>query len=128
MGRFDRRVAVITGAARGIGFGIAQRFAGVAVVLPCAALFGGGGKYHTRIEGRDFSPTEQRAITGTGIGAAGGAVIGAIAGNAGLGAGIGAAAGLAGGLLYDQAKKSQTSAYQSGYRAGAQRQAPNPPQ
>jgi 3-oxoacyl-[acyl-carrier protein] reductase len=27
MGRFDHRVAVITGAARGIGFGIAQRFA-----------------------------------------------------------------------------------------------------
>src|SRR6476469_237813 len=27
MGRFDRRVAVITGAARGIGFGIAKRFA-----------------------------------------------------------------------------------------------------
>jgi flagellar motor switch protein FliM len=27
------------------------------------ALFGGGGKYHTRIEGRDFSPTEQRIIT-----------------------------------------------------------------
>jgi 3-oxoacyl-[acyl-carrier protein] reductase len=27
MGRFDRRVAVITGAARGIGFGVAQRFA-----------------------------------------------------------------------------------------------------
>ena len=26
------------------------------------ALFGGGGKYHTRIEGRDFSPTEQRII------------------------------------------------------------------
>ena len=76
----------------------------------------------------NLSPTEQRAITGTGIGAAGGAVIGAIAGNAGLGAGIGAAAGLAGGLLYDQAKKSQTSAYQSGYRAGTQRQAPNPPQ
>ena len=26
------------------------------------ALFGGSGKYHTRIEGRDFSPTEQRII------------------------------------------------------------------
>ena len=27
------------------------------------ALFGGAGRYHTRIEGRDFSPTEQRVIT-----------------------------------------------------------------
>jgi len=27
------------------------------------ALFGGAGKYHTRIEGRDFSPTEQRIIS-----------------------------------------------------------------
>ncbi len=27
------------------------------------ALFGGAGKYQTRIEGRDFSPTEQRIIT-----------------------------------------------------------------
>jgi flagellar motor switch protein FliM len=27
------------------------------------ALFGGAGKYHTRIEGRDFSPTEHRIIT-----------------------------------------------------------------
>jgi len=26
------------------------------------SLFGGAGKYHTRIEGRDFSPTEQRII------------------------------------------------------------------
>src|SRR5450756_2555384 len=26
------------------------------------ALFAGGGKFHTRIEGRDFSPTEQRII------------------------------------------------------------------
>ena len=27
------------------------------------SLFGGSGKFHTRIEGRDFSPTEQRIIT-----------------------------------------------------------------
>jgi flagellar motor switch protein FliM len=27
------------------------------------ALFGGNGKFHTRIEGRDFSPTEQRVIS-----------------------------------------------------------------
>src|SRR5690606_11294493 len=26
------------------------------------SLFGGNGKFHTRIEGRDFSPTEQRVI------------------------------------------------------------------
>jgi Glycine-zipper domain len=55
----------------------------------------------------DMTPTQQRALTGTAIGAGGGAIIGAIAGNAGLGAGIGAAAGLAGGLIYDQAKRSQ---------------------
>ena len=32
----------------------------VFAVIDC--LFGGAGKYHTRIEGRDFSPTEQRVI------------------------------------------------------------------
>ena len=47
----------------------------------------------------NLSPGEQRAVTGTGVGAAGGALLGAIAGNAGLGAGLGAAAGLAGALL-----------------------------
>ncbi len=76
----------------------------------------------------DLTPTQQRAITGTGIGAAGGAVIGALAGNAGLGAGIGAAAGLGGGLLFDQAKRSQASAYRAGYASGAQGRPPNPPQ
>jgi osmotically inducible lipoprotein OsmB len=65
-----------------------------------------------------MSETEQRAVTGTGIGAAGGAVIGAMAGNAGLGAVIGAGAGLAGGLLVDKSKKNEQAAYQSGYAAG----------
>jgi hypothetical protein len=76
----------------------------------------------------NLTPTEQRAITGTGIGTAGGAVIGAIAGNAGLGAGIGAAAGLAGGLLYDQAKKGEGASYRAGYQAGTTGRAPRPPQ
>jgi len=65
-----------------------------------------------------MSDTQQRALTGTGIGAAGGAVIGAMAGNAGLGAVIGAGAGLAGGLLVDKSKKNQADAYESGYAAG----------
>jgi hypothetical protein len=54
----------------------------------------------------DMTPTQQRALSGTAIGAGGGAIIGAIAGNAGLGAGIGAAAGLAGGLIVDQSKRN----------------------
>jgi hypothetical protein len=69
----------------------------------------------------DMTPTQQRALSGTAIGASGGAIIGAIAGNAGLGAGIGAAAGLAGGLIYNQVKQGQASSYQAGYQAGASR-------
>jgi Glycine-zipper domain len=76
----------------------------------------------------DMTPTQQRALSGTAIGAGGGAIIGAIAGNAGLGAGIGAAAGLAGGLIYDQVKRGQASSYQAGYQAGGRGQPPNPPQ
>jgi hypothetical protein len=65
-----------------------------------------------------LSDTQQRALTGTGIGAAGGAVLGAIGGNAGLGAVAGAAAGLAGGLIYDQVKKNEQTSYNQGYAAG----------
>jgi hypothetical protein len=75
----------------------------------------------------DMNPTQQRALSGTAIGAGGGAIIGAIAGNAGMGAGIGAAAGLAGGLLFDQAKRNQASSYNAGYQAGASGQSPSPP-
>ena len=67
-----------------------------------------------------LTDTQQRAMTGTGIGAAGGAVLGAIGGNAGLGAVAGAAAGLAGGLIYDRTKKNEEAAYQQGYSAGRQ--------
>ena len=85
----------------------------------------------------DMTPTQQRALTGTAIGAGGGAVIGAIGGNAGLGAGIGAiagaiggnaglgaaagaGAGLLGGLLFDQSRQAQDRAFQQGVAAGRQ--------
>jgi len=66
----------------------------------------------------DMTPTQQRALTGTAIGASGGAIIGAIGGNAALGAGIGAGAGLLGGLLVDQSRRAQDAAFQQGYQAG----------
>jgi len=65
-----------------------------------------------------MSDTEQRTLSGAGIGAAGGTIIGAIAGNAGLGAAIGTAAGAAGGYIYDRHKKAEQSSYDKGYEAG----------
>ena len=69
----------------------------------------------------DMTPTQQRAVSGTAIGAGGGAIIGAMAGNAGLGAGIGAGAGLLGGLLVDRSRQAQDQAFQQGYAAAQQR-------
>ena len=69
----------------------------------------------------DMTPTQQRALTGTAIGAGGGAVIGAIGGNAGLGAAAGAGAGLLGGLLVDRSRQAQDAAFQQGFAAGQQR-------
>jgi hypothetical protein len=66
----------------------------------------------------DMNPTQQRALTGTAIGAGTGAVFGAIGGNAALGAGIGAGAGLLGGLLVDQARQSEQRAFQQGVSVG----------
>jgi hypothetical protein len=66
----------------------------------------------------NMSQTQQRTLSGAGIGAVGGTAIGAIAGNAGLGAAIGAVAGAGGGYIYDQHKKSEERAYSSGYSAG----------
>jgi hypothetical protein len=68
----------------------------------------------------DMTPTQQRALTGTAIGAGGGAVIGAIGGNAGLGAAAGAGAGLLGGLLVDRSMQAQDRAFQQGFAAGQQ--------
>jgi len=56
----------------------------------------------------NMSTTEQRSLSGAGMGAAGGALIaGLTGGHAGAGALIGAAAGAAGGFLYDKHEKSQ---------------------
>ena len=65
-----------------------------------------------------MSDTEQRAVSGAGIGAAGGAVIGALSGSTAMGALIGAGAGLVGGLVVDKTAKDKENAYQEGYEAG----------
>jgi uncharacterized membrane protein len=66
----------------------------------------------------DMSATEQRTLSGAGIGAAAGTVVGAIAGDTLWGAAIGTAAGAAGGYLYDTYKKNEQATYDKGYAAG----------
>jgi hypothetical protein len=66
----------------------------------------------------DMTATQQRTLSGAGIGAAGGTVVGAIAGNAGLGAAVGAAAGAAGGFIWDQHKQSEQASYDRGFAEG----------
>ena len=80
------------------------------VTVVCAALLLSGCA--------GMSDTEQRAVSGAGIGAVGGAVIGALSGSTAMGAVIGAGAGLVGGLVVDKVKKDNESAYQQGYEAG----------
>ncbi len=54
----------------------------------------------------NMNSTQQRTLSGAGIGAAGGAAIGAMTGGSVAGgAAIGAAAGAAGGYLYDKDKR-----------------------
>jgi Glycine-zipper domain len=65
-----------------------------------------------------MSDTEQRAFSGTAIGAGGGAIVGAISGNTAMGAVIGAGAGLIGGLVVDKVEKDKEAAYQRGYTEG----------
>jgi hypothetical protein len=66
----------------------------------------------------DMSATQQRTLSGAGIGALGGAAIGSLSGDAGMGAAIGAAAGAAGGYVWDRHKQSQEDAYAQGYEEG----------
>lgn len=67
-----------------------------------------------------LSDQQQRAMTGTAIGAGSGAVIGAMAGSTTTGALIGAGAGLAGGLIVDYNKRQQQQAFDRGVQAGRQ--------
>ena len=67
-----------------------------------------------------MTDTQQRAVTGSAIGASAGGIIGAIAGNAGMGAAIGAGTGLVGGYLYGKHKDSEQDAYQRGVSDGRQ--------
>lgn len=63
---------------------------------------------------------EQRAFTGSAIGAGAGALIGAISGNAGTGALIGAGVGLASGLIVDHQRQQEQAAYERGVQTGRQ--------
>lgn len=77
----------------------------------------------------NMSNTEQRTLSGAGIGAAAGAVGTAIFhGNPIWGAVGGAAVGAASGYVYDAYKKNEASNYNAGYNAGKSNQpakAPN---
>lgn len=77
----------------------------------------------------NMSNTEQRTLSGAGIGAAAGAVGTAIFhGNPIWGAVGGAAIGAASGYAYDAYKKNQAAEYNAGYSAGKNNQpakAPN---
>ena len=66
----------------------------------------------------NMSNTQQRALSGTAIGAGGGAVLGAIGGNAALGAVAGAAAGLAGGLIYQLGEEERAVRLSAGIQCG----------
>ena len=62
----------------------------------------------------DMSQTQQRALTGSFLGAAAGGIIGAIAGNAGMGAAIGAGLGGTGGFLLGRHNEAVDAAYRQG--------------
>ena len=68
----------------------------------------------------NMTDTQQRTLSGAGIGVAAGTAIGALSGSAGWGAAIGAGVGAAGGYLYDQDQKAKEQAYRRGYSAGQQ--------
>lgn len=66
-----------------------------------------------------MSDTEQRTLSGAGIGTAAGLAVGAITGEWAWAAG-GAAIGAAGGYLYDQEKKKEQAAKNKAYQEGVQ--------
>jgi uncharacterized protein YcfJ len=68
----------------------------------------------------DMSQTQQRAVTGSLIGAGAGGIIGAAAGNAGMGAAVGAGLGATGGFLLGRHNESVNRAYEQGRASATQ--------
>lgn len=67
----------------------------------------------------NMSPTQQRTLSGAGIGTAAGVALGALrGGDLGWNAVYGAALGAAGGYIYDRHKQSERRAYEQGLRDG----------
>ena len=62
----------------------------------------------------DLSESQQRALTGSLLGAGAGGIIGAAAGNAGMGAAVGAGLGGTGGFLLGRHNEAVNRAYQQG--------------
>ena len=66
-----------------------------------------------------MSETQQRTLSGAGIGTAAGVAVGAITGEWAWAAG-GAAIGAASGFLYDQQKQREKQAFEAGVQTGKQ--------
>jgi outer membrane lipoprotein SlyB len=73
-----------------------------------------------------MSDTEQRTLTGAGIGTVAGVAVGAITGDWWWAA-AGAAAGAATGYLVDRNKQAQQQAYERGVQTGKQQATTTPP-
>lgn len=75
----------------------------------------------------DMSSSQQRTLSGAGVGAAAGTVVGALSGATLWGAAIGAGAGAVGGFIWDQHKQGEARAYQAGVASGQRSATPATP-
>jgi uncharacterized protein YcfJ len=87
-----------------------KRFSAMSGIIVVSAMLAGCA---------DMSQTQQRAVTGSLIGAGAGGLIGAAAGNAGMGAAVGAGLGASGGFLLGRHNESVNRAYEQGRASGS---------